>query len=362
MISKTVGSGLLELKTKPSVATSILKTNNKSMKTKIFALLAVLVMFAGVMTSCDKSDYEPMALQQDEGTLNQDFPALSTRVMASNGSFGWTYYPDPSVSYASSPDGSTYPGYGGQYIGGYFQASLVDNYGSYSVKIERIDGSSFTQAGTAHIKIGSLYASSAGSVEIHVGDRSVYIPVSIPLNSSNTSQRGVLNIWSMIISGNDRFFSYPIMIWTSPMFTSRSTNGQIMGFVDNVPIYKAVAPSKYQCVEFCKRYYAKVYKMSIGSVGTAINWYNNASNFGFKAYVNGTEEPRVGDAVCWSGGSTGAGHIGVIIEVGSNFVRIAHQNGKKKDAIGMTMTRIDSKTLQNSISNLTFEGIMRKKS
>lgn len=61
MISKTVGSGLLELKTKPSVATSILKTNNKSMKTKIFALLAVLVMFAGVMTSCDKSDYEPMA-------------------------------------------------------------------------------------------------------------------------------------------------------------------------------------------------------------------------------------------------------------------------------------------------------------
>ena len=102
--------------------------------------------------------------------------------------------------------------------------------------------------------------------------------------------------------------------------------------------------------------------MSIGSVGTAINWYNNASNFGFKAYVNGTEEPRVGDAVCWSGGSTGAGHIGVIIEVGSNFVRIAHQNGKKKDAIGMTMTRIDSKTLQNSISNLTFEGIMRKKS
>ena len=61
MISKTVGSGLLELKTKPSVATSILKTNNKSMKTKIFALLAVLVMFAGVMTSCDKNDYEPMA-------------------------------------------------------------------------------------------------------------------------------------------------------------------------------------------------------------------------------------------------------------------------------------------------------------
>lgn len=31
------------------------------MKTKIFALLAVLVMFAGVMTSCDKNDYEPMA-------------------------------------------------------------------------------------------------------------------------------------------------------------------------------------------------------------------------------------------------------------------------------------------------------------
>lgn len=31
------------------------------MKTKIFALLAVFVMFAGVFTSCDKSDYEPMA-------------------------------------------------------------------------------------------------------------------------------------------------------------------------------------------------------------------------------------------------------------------------------------------------------------
>lgn len=33
------------------------------MKTKVFALFAVLVMFAGVFTSCDKNDYEPMALQ-----------------------------------------------------------------------------------------------------------------------------------------------------------------------------------------------------------------------------------------------------------------------------------------------------------
>ena len=41
------------------------------MKIKVFALLAVLVMFAGVFTSCDNSDYEPMAqASEDASAMN----------------------------------------------------------------------------------------------------------------------------------------------------------------------------------------------------------------------------------------------------------------------------------------------------
>ena len=39
------------------------------MKTKVFALLAVLVMFAGVFTSCDSSDYEPMAQTSEDSQV-----------------------------------------------------------------------------------------------------------------------------------------------------------------------------------------------------------------------------------------------------------------------------------------------------
>ena len=44
------------------------------MKTKVFALLAVLVMFAGVFTSCDKNDLDPVIPQQNE-QLAQSAPA-----------------------------------------------------------------------------------------------------------------------------------------------------------------------------------------------------------------------------------------------------------------------------------------------
>lgn len=331
------------------------------MKTK-FALFAVLMIaVAALMSSCDKSIDEPL-VNQESSSNSKEVVVPVMRAMASNSTFGWTYYPDPSSSYASSPLGSSYPGFGGSYVGGYFRASLVDNYGSYSVKIEKVDGSAFTESGTAHIKRGSLYAPSMGSAQIHAGDLSVTIPVSILLNSNNSSQRGVLNIWPMIIAGNTRFFSYPIMIWTNPMFTPRSKNGELMGYVDNVPIYKNINDKKnYQCVGFCKEYYKRIYGMRIGSVGTAAKWYNNASSHGFTAYANGTEEPRVGDAVCWSGGNSGAGHIGIIIEVNDRFVKVAHQNGRKAEAIGMIMNRINSTTLANPFSSdRPLLGIIRK--
>lgn len=326
----------------------------------MYSMLVILFVMVA-FSSCDKSMDEPL-VKQETPSNSKEFVAPVTRAMAANNSFGWTCYPDPSSSYASSPSGSTYPGYGGSYIGGYFRASLVDNYGSYSVMIEKADGSAFTESGTAYIKRGSLYASSIGSAQIQAGDLSVTIPVSISLDSNNASQRGVLNIWPMIIAGNTRFFTYPIMIWTNPMFTSRSKNGELMGYVDNVPIYKNINDKKkYQCVEFCKEYYKRVYGMRIGSVGSAAKWYNNASSHGFTAYANGTEEPRVGDAVCWSGGSFGYGHIGIIIEVNDRYVKVAHQNGGKAEAIGMIMNRINSTTLTNPFSSdRPLLGIIRK--
>lgn len=47
----------------------------------------------------------------------------------------------------------------------------------------------------------------------------------------------------------------------------------------------------------------------IGMIGNADQWYNNSSS-----YQHGTE-PKLGAVICYSGGTIGTGHVGVVEEI-----------------------------------------------
>jgi hypothetical protein len=83
---------------------------------------------------------------------------------------------------------------------------------------------------------------------------------------------------------------------------------------------------KWQCVEYVNRYYLIVYNKNIRIPGTnAVDYYSTASQRMLYCYSNNSNvAPIVGDILCFGGG---LGHVAIIREVGSNYVKIAQQNG-----------------------------------
>ncbi|MBM3712836.1 MAG: CHAP domain-containing protein [Actinobacteria bacterium] len=83
---------------------------------------------------------------------------------------------------------------------------------------------------------------------------------------------------------------------------------------------------KWQCVEFVNRYYLIVNNKNIRIAGTnAVDYYSTASQRSMYNYANNSSvSPAVGDILCFGGG---LGHVAIIREVGSNYVRITQQNG-----------------------------------
>lgn len=101
---------------------------------------------------------------------------------------------------------------------------------------------------------------------------------------------------------------------------------------------------KWQCVEYVNRYYALQYGLDIGG-GNGADYYGRASKKGLAAYKDGGKIlPIPGDIVCWGGGPGGYGHVAVVREVGSDYVKVIEQNRlcTKTDAdhkITMTVKR-----------------------
>lgn len=50
-----------------------------------------------------------------------------------------------------------------------------------------------------------------------------------------------------------------------------------------------------------------------------------------------SDAPRIGDIICFSGGTYG--NVGIVTEVGSNYVKIAHQNGGSTNPIGLNLSK-----------------------
>lgn len=86
---------------------------------------------------------------------------------------------------------------------------------------------------------------------------------------------------------------------------------------------------EWQSVEFVKRFYRMVF--DVDTWGNANDYYENAPQFGLLAYPNsGSYSPKQDDILCFDGGEYG--HVAIIMEVGSDYVKIIDQNRHETDA------------------------------
>lgn len=333
-------------------------------KLKFFIGIIAMICFAIGFSSCEKdADFQKMVNDPECSDIDMNIDVDGTR--GSNNYFGWTCYPNTDYSYSYSNSGETKQGYGGTYYGGFMRASLIGNNGTYYVRLTPANGSTFGVSGNAYIKVGSLYASYGTNTASFLSNYSyVDVPVSIPLNKNSTYNKGAMNLWPVIITTTgSRKFTYPILIWTDPFFNRSTTTGVTHGYVDGVQVKRQPGG----CVSFCKQYYESVYGMDLWSMSHAYKWWTTAGDYGLTTYDNGSIIPRVGDIVCWTGGTTGDypgfGHIAIIFEVLDDKVKIVHQ-GTVAIPIGQEINRTgtDGKMLTNILSGdgYVLKGVIRK--
>ena len=147
-------------------------------------------------------------------------------------------------------------------------------------------------------------------------------------------------------------------------------NGPILGHFNDAIIRRNDGSSdpdlSLQCVAYVKRYNAKVYGLSMAAIGDAKEYYRETQRLGFRQFENGSgSPPENGDIICLSGGSYG--HVGIIREVGANYVNIAQQNvGANVDnhisqRVGLTVSN-GRYTISNYLgSSYTLQGWRRAK-
>lgn len=339
-------------------------------KLKFFIGMIAMMFFAIGLSSCEKdSDFQNSENTPEYANYTYEPDSLvsfENGTKGSNNYFGWTYYPNTSYSYSYSNSGETKQGYGGTYYGGFMRASLIEKNDGYYVRITPANvGQTFGVNGTAYIKVGSLFGSYDSNYASFLSSSYlVDVPVTITLNKNSTFNKGAMNLWPVIITTTgSRKFTYPILIWTDPFYNHSTTTGVTHGYVDGVQVKRQPGG----CVNFCKRYYESVYGMDLWNMSHAYTWWTTAGNYGLTTYDNGTTIPRVGDIVCWTGGTVGDypgyGHIGIIFEVLDDKVKIVHQ-GTVAIPIGQEINRTgtDGKTLTNILSGdgYVFKGIIRK--
>lgn len=117
---------------------------------------------------------------------------------------------------------------------------------------------------------------------------------------------------------------------------------------------------KWQCVEFTTRYYKVVYGMQIRG-GNANTWYDSAATKGLRKFPNGgTTKPAVGDILC---SKYSTGHVAIIREVGSNYVKVIHQNFSNSSADNsktLTMTVASGRYTIAAAGSYGWQGWLRK--
>lgn len=321
-----------------------------------------------MMVSCQReANNEVLMLEQNQAQAFSDELGLTTN----NAS---TYHLSPALNeytpYSSSS--VTLPGSNGcgQAFGGVLRARVVSqNNNVFLVEVSKQDLSNFG-AGTLEIRAASICGGIAGTQVVQQNTAQSTVLVAI----SATFAQGLTHFYPVFHSNNgNRYYASPFIVYTIPTYTMSYSNGYTMGTVNGVAVRSSGTRNQntnsyYQCTEFCERYYRQVYNLSFSrSVwGHATNWINNLDER-FLKYANGEEAPRVGDIVCFGGGTSNLGHVAIITEVSDNQVKLAQQNAGSGGHLGQFapiggyLTRN-----QNSLSlaygnSLYVKGLIRKK-
>lgn len=289
----------------------------------LFILIASLLCF---FASCKKQPLE---------TVNEISP--STDVIKTRATVNYT--PSLNVYPTVSSPSVTLTGGGVSYTGGTIRAMLIQaSYPTYKIRITKINNTAFSVAGTARVKAAWVGGSQLGSASYSVG--ATYVDVTLTASLST----GYLHLYPVVQGSGGSYYAEPILLWTSPLYnTSAPYNGYLYGTANGVNVNASGTTnqsltSTWQCVEFIKRYYLQVYGMNFGSNGNAIN-YNTSVPAGMVRYANGSSTaPRPGDIIVFNSpaasNGTVYGHIGIVMEVATSYVKIAHQNGGTNASYG----------------------------
>lgn len=328
------------------------------MKTKI-VILGIVTYLLLFSFGCKKEDLFSVSEQNAIENVNEK-------------SLTVTYGVTPSIGTYTANSSGNLSGGCGTFTGGTIRAKVTSVNGSQiTILIGKSDGSTFTTSGTAKVMAASVCGGLAGTVSYSSGVSSVNVTINA------TFSQGITHFYPVVFSSNGlKYYSEPILVYTNPIYTTSTTFGTLLGTVDGVEVrynplgyvsninntYNGTTTGmKWQCVELVNRYYLQVYGMDIRISGTnAYQYYGTASQRGLVAKSNGgTTAPRVGDVLCFSGGSGGLGHVMIISEVSSNQVKVAHQNGGSSLApIGCSFTR-NGNTI-TAWTNYTCQGWCRK--
>jgi hypothetical protein len=330
----------------------------------VFYSIFIFILLTMVFTACEKEPIEQPA------NTGEQFPVTDSA--ASNLKSAMTnYFITPSVGSYVLPGAITLNLNCGTYYGTTIRAKVLSKTGSQiKLEISRADGANFSAAGTAFVKAASPCGGIAGSTAYAAGTNKV----TVTFNA--TFSTGAVHFYPTVVSSNgSKYYAEPVLVYTSPMYLTASSFGALQGVLDGVSLY--YNPNgyvgtvyyyyngintglKWQCVEFVNRYYLAVYNMNIRISGTNANqYYGTASQRGLVAYPNGgSTAPRVGDLFCMAGGSGGYGHVAIIMEVASNYIKVGQQNGGGNAPIGYSFSK--SGNTVTGWSGYTVQGWLRR--
>ena len=291
---------------------------------KLFIKFCFFVLLVSCFASCT-NDYQNNVLASDK-VLPGEKSAMLKAVTA------LTYYSTPTVGgfVPNSSSSITLNGSCGKATGGILKAQLLSKSGNtYTAKLSLQTLFPYINVGNAYIKANAICGDIAGSAFYSsMANLSDYVNVSF----TPSFTQGVQHFYPLIISGSYREYAEPILIYTTPMYNTTWTYGNVLGTVDGVEVrcngstnLSTASNAYYQCTEFCARYYLQVYGKTEVAGGNARTWYSNAANKKLTPYPNkGSKAPRPGDILCMDGNTYG--HVAIIIEVGSTYIKIAQQN------------------------------------
>ena len=380
--TKRWGNGLIYTRTEIwyfpfKVSSHKIKIRNMTKVVKSIIGL-ILAMFAVVvLDSCNKQENEEAEFTASEQQTLGDFQAVMPTARASS----TVYYSTPSVGGYTPNSSSNNPidGFCGTAEGGVIRAEVArqttvggTNKG-FIILITKQDGSTFKGSGTAYIKSGSPCGSIISKRSYRGGTRN---EIAIPLIAD--FEIGYAYYYPVVINEQTgtRYYAEPILVYTDPIFKAGPyKQGDNIGTANGV-IVQAAGPKlggsakSVQCTEFCSRYYSQVYRKNIVNTGqnggNADTWFDKAKDKGLVAFTNGTTKPQIGDIVCFENdpvSDTLNGHVAIIMEVGWNYIKIAHQNSRSTKGwlqpIGGRLDYDSSTKIISSPANFTVQGVLR---